>query len=616
MFMQRMMTFLMCIAIWTVVQAKDDGTDASTTIEKHSLLFVVNTDGTYVETVDFTLLINEERAIKTAAQSSLEYNRERQTLEVLEAYTQKPDGRRLAVAADKILDQQSTSSANAPMFQDSRVKVIIFPDVEVGDRLVWRIQKVQLKPLYAGYFQDVRTPGFAPIKQFSLTYDMPAETPLYADNRGFSASLPVPTAGRKIYRWDYIPSENPRIEKDAVGLEEFRSRLLVGTFSDFSVLAKAYDDGAKGKSAVTPRIADLARMITKNLTNPRDQAFALDNWVRKNIRHVSVNIGHGGVIPHSADAVLANRYGDSKDQAVLMEAFLDVLNIDSTPALINASTLYTLPKVPSLDTLNRVITYIPNLDLYLDSTAAAISPGYLPRYELDKPVLLTKSGEIAHTPHSQTEKLDSISMFKIAPDGTADFTHTAHFIGVGAEITRFENRQSKQADRDNYVERILQSRGQKGAGNFNIGDIDGVNDDYEEKIAGQVENFIELPGPSGFVAPSSFMNVLSTVVYGLVAEKERTQPFICTQVDINEQARIEFPKEIDLVATPKPLILHDANFDYSAQYARDDHAVLITRHFQTHHAGKVCNPSDYKLMRPALEQMVRDIQSQIIVQTL
>jgi transglutaminase-like putative cysteine protease len=601
---------------WSGAQAKDDGTDAATTIEKDAQAYVVNADGTYVVNTDVAILVNEERAIKTASERKLTYYRDRQTIEVVEAYTQKPDGRHLPVVADKIMDQQTGTSVNAPMFQDSRVKIVIFPDVAVGDRLVLRVRRTQFKSQIPGYFQDLTAPGFTPIKQLSITYDMPADVPLYSDNRGFTESHPQAAAGRKLYRWDYIPMENPRIEQDAIGWQEFRSRLLVGTFADFATLAKAYDDGAKDKSVVTPRIAELAQTITKKIADPRAQAYAVDNWVRRNIRHVAVNVGPGGVVPHEADVVLENRYGDSKDQAALMEALLAALHIDSTPALINASTLYSLPKIPSLDTLFRVITYIPSLDLYLDATASAIAPGFLPRYELDKPVLLTKSGTIAHTPKTQVEKLDSSSTYKIAADGTGDFVHTDRFIGVGADITRRNNRDTKQADRDNYVERILRGRGLKGQGSFTVGDVEGAGDEYVQKLAGHVEDMVELPGPSGFAAPSSFMFTVSNVVYGLAAEKERTQPFVCNDVDIKESARIELPSDVNLIATPKPMDLHDARFDYTAQYTREDHAVLVTRHLQTHGNGKVCSPADYTAMRPDIDQMVRDIQAQIIVQTL
>ncbi len=70
----------------------------------------------------------------------------------------------------------------------------------------------------------------------------------------------------------------------------------------------------------------------------------LSDWVRKNIRYVAVYVGAGGVVPHSAQAVLDNRYGDCKDHVALLEALLKAVAIESSPALINAGNAYVLPR--------------------------------------------------------------------------------------------------------------------------------------------------------------------------------------------------------------------------------------------------------------------------------
>jgi len=90
-------------------------------------------------------------------------------------------------------------------------------------------------------------------------------------------------------------------------------------------------------------------------------------------------VGSGGVVPHAADTVLDNFYGDCKDHVTLLEAMLTAVGIESSPALINSGNAYHLPTAPALGTINHVITYIPSLDLYLDPTAAQTEFGYLRR---------------------------------------------------------------------------------------------------------------------------------------------------------------------------------------------------------------------------------------------
>ncbi|MEX5669852.1 hypothetical protein ABFV57_33910, partial [Pseudomonas neuropathica] len=80
--------------------ANNDGTDTSITIEKDIRKHVINADGSFIATNDIVILINEERAINVYAQHYLSCNRTLESLEVVEAFTQKPDGRKFVVKPD------------------------------------------------------------------------------------------------------------------------------------------------------------------------------------------------------------------------------------------------------------------------------------------------------------------------------------------------------------------------------------------------------------------------------------------------------------------------------------------------------------------------------------
>lgn len=597
----------------TIAVAKNDGIDPSVTIEKNNETYVINQDGSFVMTKDIVFLINEERAIKAQGQEALSYNRTLESLDVIEAYTQKPDGRKVVVTPDQIKDQQEAQSANAPMFQDTRVKVIIFPEIAVGDRLAFQFKLNRKTPYFPGHFSDFSVANAYPIKQFRRTYDLPAGMILYTDAKGFTASLPASEKGRKRYQWDYVPSERSRMENGAVSYIDYGDQLTVSTFSDYAAWASAYEARAKDKVVITPKIKAMAEKITTGLSDPRAKALALGNWMRKNIRYVAVYIGAGGVVPHPADTILDNLYGDCKDHVTLLEAFLTAVGIDSTPALINAGNSYRLTKVPT--GFNHVITYIPALDLYMDSTAESIAANYLPPVDLDKAVLLSRSGKLAHTPGTQNHKVLNSTEFKITANGAADFTHSSTAVGWPAELNRYSIRNTKQSDLDLFVERILQQYGQKGSGTFDAGKTDGISDDYQIKAKGHTDNLVNLPGPVGISSMTSFIGGIAQAVFSHTAEKERTQPFTCISGDYEEKARFEFPKEIEIVAVPKPLKLQDANFDFSSEYIREDSVVVVNRKYSFHHASIVCSPEEFKTMLPAVDTMIRDLRSQIIVQT-
>jgi transglutaminase-like putative cysteine protease len=603
-----------CLAV-AQAATKDEGTDPSMTVEKSNELNVINPDGTFEMFYEESLVLNEERAVKRFAQVPIHYNRVLETVEVTEAYTQKPDGRKIAVQPDQVKDQQEPQSSGAPIFQDMRVRTVIFPEVGVGDRLFLKFRKLRTMPLFPGHYEDLSLPSFFPIKQFQRIYDVPDKVQLRAEAKGFSGSSYAAGPGRKRYQWDYVPGERRRIESGAVSYFDYGDRLLVSTFGDFAEFASAYQTRAKDKAVVTPKIRELERQIAKGINEPRSRALALGEWVRKNIRYVAVYIGPGGVVPHESGAILDNRYGDCKDHVVLLEALLAAAGIDSTPALVNLGTSYRLQEVPTLGVLNHVITYVPSLDLFLDSTAEAIAPGYLPLSLLDKPVILTKTGRTIRTPAAQKDTTVSSTEFLITTSGAADFTHTSTISGWEAEWSRYLMRNIKPSDRDLAVERILQQYGQKGSGTIDVGNVEGSGDEYEMKIKGHTENLINLPGPIGIPTISSFGAGILSQVMRLASEKERTQPFLCLSGESREESIFLVPKEIAVVALPKSVAIHDAYFDYTSDYAQRDGAVVMRRYYRFHQPRMVCTPEDFNAMSSAVAQIIRDFRNQVIVQS-
>ncbi|NBX90514.1 MAG: transglutaminase domain-containing protein, partial [Betaproteobacteria bacterium] len=106
----------------------------------------------------------------------------------------------------------------------------------------------------------------------------------------------------------------------------------------------AYQARAKPKAAVTPAIAQLAKDLTVNSNTPEDKVRALHQWVAQNIRYLGIYVGAGGFVPHDAQTILDNRYGDCKDHVTLLEALLTTVGIESSTALINSSAARLLPK--------------------------------------------------------------------------------------------------------------------------------------------------------------------------------------------------------------------------------------------------------------------------------
>ncbi len=114
--------------------------------------YQVNADATHVETDTVEVLIRNKAGVDGWSQVRQGYSEKMETLDILSAYTVTPDGQRHDVPADKIYTQESYSSASAAMYADQKVKVIVFPNLSPGTRLVYSFRRSRNKPYFPGYF--------------------------------------------------------------------------------------------------------------------------------------------------------------------------------------------------------------------------------------------------------------------------------------------------------------------------------------------------------------------------------------------------------------------------------------------------------------------------------
>ena len=591
----------------------DTGTDPSVVIDKYLQHYVVETDGSYRLTVDNVKTLVLARAVQAHSQYVISYNAGLDELGEVQAFTIKPDGRRIAAPPQQRNDQPDPAASEAPMFQDARLKIITFSEVAVGDQVAIRYVLTRKHALFPGHFEDLSSSQFYASKQFHLIYDMPASMLLYADAAGFAAVPATSAAGRQVYQWNYVSGPNRRIESDSVSYLDYGKRLAVSTFPNYASLARTYHARAKTQAAATPAIAALAREVTAGLDTPRAKALALSEWVRRHIRHVAVPIGAGGVVPHPAATVLENRYGNARDHAILLEALLGAAGIDSSAALVNASNAYRLPDAPTLAILNHVITYIPALGLFLDASSDAVESGYLPSALLGKPVLLAASGKLAYTPSMQPEVNRMLARVEIGHNGRGVLEVVRTAGGALAEAYRQAVRDTAPAERARFVERMLEALGQHGDGSFDAGLLDGAGDEYRMGFAGVSDNLADLPGPAGVATSYNFWGGTSESVDAMAEEARRSQDFICPALNSADETVITFAPGIRIVTLPKALTVNQAGLSYQASYARQGNRVLVTRSLRFRHAGRTCTPADYLRMRAPLERMQRDLRSRIMV---
>jgi hypothetical protein len=571
---------MLCLLLWPLLGLQP-ACARDTSVDRHVRHFVVESSGAYLLTVEQTRTIAGRDPLHDQARYEIGYNQSLEDIIAVEAYTEKADGRRLAVQPHQITDQQQAAPVDAPMFQNTRLKIVMFPDIDVGDRVAVRYVMRRHTPLFTGHFEDLSSARPQRQRDFRLVYDMPATMLLHADAAGFvpttAADLPAPAAGKRRYAWRFLDGDNARPEAGSVSELDYGKRLAVSTFADYAALARAYQDRTGARAVPDDTVAALAARVTGDVVEPRARAVALSDWVRHNVRYVAVYLGPGGVVPHAAASVLANRYGDAKDHTTLLVALLASAGIYSTVALVNNGNAYQLPAVPTLGVLNHAIVYVPSLQLYLDPTADSVPGGFLPAALLGKPAVLTRSGEFAMLPFFQQARSRTLTQFTIQSDGSSRFTVTRTGSGALAEPYR---------------------------------DVLGGHAAISLRSAS--DGFTQPPGPARLATTYDLKGSLGNAVLAFAQEPERHQDFVCPAIDAEDEVRFHLPTRSRVLALPRAMHVDDANFAYHSRYARRGALVTVQRQLKFRHTAATCTPDDYRRMRPALERMLRDLRSQVV----
>ncbi|MCR1767323.1 DUF3857 domain-containing protein [Burkholderia glumae] len=592
------------------------------TMLTQDIAYDVHADGTYTKDLAESWRIDTEKGVREDGEGRLSYSTALQALEVTEAYTLTKDGRRIAVEAGQIREQQSPESARAPMFDDHKVKVVVFPAVEVGATLVLHSRLTQKLPIFPGQFSamhdftdDVRR------ESMHLTVRAPAAMPLQAD----AVDLPGGRAGSdapdtQLWRWSLSGRPARMPELSATAKLDHSPRVAITSFADYAQIGAAYQQRALARAAVTPRVRALAEQLTWGVSDRRRQAEILYDWVSTQIRYVAIHLGFGGVVPHDADAILAAGYGDCKDHVTLLEALLAARSIRSEPVLIHLGSAYWVPKVAlPLGVFDHVISWLPEFGLYLDSTAGFARFGVLPPGELGKTALVAggegSPGGLRTLPLANPEaaRVSVTTRLSVDREGTVTGHARIENGGYFDLAARQLMASVPPGMEEQLAERVLFVTGQDGSGTYHHGDVRDLTVPFDYGTEFRLPDYALLPGPGAFKVPpglGSLEGISGTFM--AAGPSTRQFPIVVPARHLTEISIITLPASIRVPRLPQPVSVSSPLGTYTASYRAKGATVTVRRELWLAPPGPVITPADYPAFRKLALAVKRDLRTQLV----
>lgn len=580
----------------------------------------IHPDGSEVSLSHLEREIRKQAAIGSLSQIALPYSTTLNTLEITDAYTQKKDGTKIKVDPSAIYEQPVPGTPDVPIYNDLRQKVVVFPNVVQGDTLVLDTRMTN-KPMVPGIVSMAmnfsRTyPTRGAIIRVTAPSSMPLQTETHElDFRRY-------TSGDKTtYEWKFT-NLNPLV-KEEIGLDPMDRlpRFFLSNAKSYDDVANRYYEEIKSASRVTPKVQQLADKITSGATTPYQQASRLHDWVSRNIRYVAVAFGREAIIPHDADSILNNGYGDCKDHAALLIALLQAKGIPAYFTLINLGESYSLPKPPEIDTFNHAITYIPSLDVFTDTTAGFAPFGVLTFGEYGKPVVIVGAAQpLRHTPVLQpdgtsvnvitTATLDAKGVLK---GDTAISATGPYAIALRETASKIEAMGPEQA-----AASILKSFNKDGDGSFTLPPPYDMAPSYH--MSG---NFRLVAQPTMLTGNSFFMpsglNFLvrpGDQLMGPISLQDLTgnEPTPCYGGRVTETIVLTIPQGKQLTRLPKDFAIRNNLLTYTADWSRSGHTITLRRMFHSKSKQAVCIGAARQIAAKSLNDIRGDYNTEISLQ--
>jgi tetratricopeptide (TPR) repeat protein/transglutaminase-like putative cysteine protease len=348
-------------------------------------------DGTGYKDLEERIKVQSYEGIQKIGQQIFPYTAGNETVEVKSARVIKPDGKVITAGAENIVDVSAPVVQAAPMYTDVRQKHLSVPGLEVGDILEYHVVWNIVTPFTPGQFWsswDFLTSAVT--LDEDLTLDVPAGLAVMVKSPQGVEPVVTKEGERKKYAWKTkndkaiehaMPFRDPSIFHltDIMSGVDFTppKRVLFSTFQSWDDVGKWYAGLSEGRGADTPELKETAKAVTSGATTQEAKAEAIYDYV-SHIRYVSLSFGLGRYQPHSAAEVMANRYGDCKDKATLMNALLEAEGIKSTSALIGASTTLD-EEVATPEQFDHVVNVVilDGKEIWLDSTVGLAPFKYL-----------------------------------------------------------------------------------------------------------------------------------------------------------------------------------------------------------------------------------------------
>ena len=543
-------------------------------------------------------------------------------VEIVFARTIKPNGEVVSVGSKHIRDV--SRYLNFPLYSNARVKIISMPEVAIGSILEYKVRSTQSKMIAnnkfnTSYFVQNREP--IQYQEFKVT--LPKKDQLQTriinkemNQQNFNLNPEIIQDEKTItYSWVFENVDQIIPEPLMPPVSESAPMILMTTFQTWEEIYTWWWELAKDKIKVNEDIKKKVAELTEGLEDLKQKAKAVYNFCARDIRYVGIEYGQAGYEPHDATEIFSNKYGDCKDQAILLISMLKEAGIKAYPVIIGTRGVPRLSKEFPALSFNHCIA-VAEIDgeyIFLDPTGEVVLFGDLPTGDQGRDVFVCfeENGRILWIPKFSSEhnKIVRQTRLMFDEDEQISGSRQAATSGVFDQMQRGWLRYTMPI----LVKESLQEKIQSIVPGSSL-------ISYDVENLGEMQKDIVLSylfkGSDFFLTAGKTMRVvpqLTSIDLEIVSKVSRVYPidFVVPRYEENI-FEIIIPDNYQVTSLPESIVSDTLWYRYESIYTQEGKKIILKE--KNTLKKESVDSNDYFAYKKSLEELSKKIRQSIILE--
>lgn len=434
--------------------------------------------------------------------------------------------------------------------------------------------------------------------------------------------------GKKKLGWEVRNLEPLKIEYRSLGLASVMPHAIIspstfqmegykGDMSSWAEFGAWQASLLQGRDVLTDKVKGEVDKLTNGTEDPREKAKLIYEYMQKNTRYVSIQLGIGGYQPFSAQEVITTGYGDCKALTNYTYSLLKYAGVKSNYVVIRAGAseedVYT--DFPNAR-FNHVILAVPfeKDTVWLECTSQIMPFNFLGDFTDNRHALLITDegkGKIVKTPKYTAEQNTQVRTVNIALNETGDAVVQSETVFQGLQYdNRYYYSREGQEDQRKYLLNTIDIPAFE-LGNFKLEENRSNSTlRYTEKVELSVRKFGTPSGKRMFITP----NILSKLSESPPEYDNRKTPFRQRRgyVDI-DTVRISIPESMRLEFPGEDVAINSDFGDYYNTFSFDPETNTLTYVRKMVYKEGVFEPEKYEAYRSFYRDVIRIDKSKLVL---